>query len=57
MRDRKQNPVIPNRFDSQQRNAKQSHRQLNRRTLDLQPMTKNSNAVNRNLSNKKDNDN
>ena len=56
MRDRKQNPVIPNRFDSQQKVSKLNQRQLNRRTLDLQPMTKNRNSKNRKQTNKKDKD-
>ncbi len=51
MRDRKQNPVIPQRFNSQQKK-----RQLNRSTLDLQPMTNNRNSKKRTQSNKKDKD-
>jgi hypothetical protein len=57
MRDRKQNPAIPDRFNRQQKVMKLNQRQLNRSTLDLQPMTKDRKAKSRKPNNKKDKDN
>jgi len=56
MRDRKQNPAIPRRFNSQQKNLKHNQRQFSRSTLDLQPMTHDRNSKKRKQSNKKDKD-
>ena len=57
MRDRKQNTAIPSRFNNQQKVLRPNQRQLNRRTLDLQPMTKNRNSKNQKQTTKKDKDN
>jgi len=57
MRDRKQNPALPNRFNSQQKVLNLNQRQLNRRTLDLQPRANYRNSKNLKQSNTKDKDN